>query len=93
LEAGAADVDSVSESHEVRCDTPSFNDVREILEENFGVAQASGLRWVPQTTVPLDEDSARSLLRMIEVLEESDDVQSVHSNFEVSSSVMEKLGA
>ena len=93
LDAGAADVDSISDSHEVTCDTTSLNDVREVLEEKFGGARASGLRWVPQTTVPLDEESARGLIKMIEMLEESDDVQSVHANFEVSGSVMEKLGA
>ena len=93
LDAGATDVESVSEGHEIICDTPNFNEVRENMERKFGVARSSGLRWVPQTTVPLDEDSARSLLKMIEVLEESDDVQSVHANFEVSGSVMEKLGA
>ena len=93
LDAGAADVDSLVEGHEVKCEAPSFNDVREILERSFGVARTSDLRWIPQTTVPLDEESALGLLRMIDMLEESDDVQSVHANFEVSSDVMEKLGA
>ncbi len=93
LDAGAADVDSLVEGHEVKCETPGFNDVREILERSFGVARTSDLRWIPQTTVPLDEESALGLLRMIDMLEESDDVQSVHANFEVSSDVMEKLGA
>ena len=77
----------------MKCETPSFNDVREILDRSFGVARTSDLRWIPQTTVPLDEESALGLLRMIDMLEESDDVQSVHANFEVSSDVMEKLGA
>jgi YebC/PmpR family DNA-binding regulatory protein len=93
LDAGAADVDSLVEGHEVRCDTPSFNDVRETLERRFGPARTSDLRWIPQTTIPLEEEAARGLLNMIEMLEESDDVQAVHANFEVSGAVMEKLGA
>ena len=67
--------------------------LREMLEEKFGAGRSSGLRWIPQTTVSLDEESARGLLRMVELLEESDDVQSVHANFEVSGEVMEKLGS
>ena len=93
LDAGATDVESSAESHEIRSDTADFNQMRELLEEKFGAGRSSGLRWIPQTTVSLDEESARSLLRMVELLEESDDVQSVHANFEVSGEVMEKLGS
>ncbi len=93
LDAGATDVESSAESHEIRSDTADFNQMREMLEEKFGAGRSSGLRWIPQTTVSLEEESARSLLKMVELLEESDDVQSVHANFEVSGEVMEKLGS
>ncbi len=51
LDAGATDVESSAESHEIRSDTVDFNQMREMLEEKFGAGRSSGLRWIPQTTV------------------------------------------
>ncbi|MDP6352445.1 MAG: YebC/PmpR family DNA-binding transcriptional regulator [Alphaproteobacteria bacterium] len=93
LEAGADNVESSASGHEVRCEPDSFNDVRDSLEARFGVAESAGLEWVAQTSIPVDEDQARTVLKMIEILEDSDDVQSVAANFEISDEILEKLSA
>ena len=54
---------------------------------------AARLEWIPQSTLSLDEDATRTLLKMIETLEDSDDVQSVHANFEISEQVLQHLSA
>ncbi len=91
LEAGAQDVQSSDDGHEVTCDPTDFNDVREGLEERFGSAESAGLTWRPQNTVALDEDGASTMLKLIDALEDSDDVQSVSSNFEIDDDVLERL--
>ena len=77
----------------MQCPPESFNDVRDSLEARFGVADSVGLEWLPQTSIPVDEDQARVALKMIETLEDSDDVQSVSANFEISDEILEKLSA
>ena len=91
LDAGADNVGFGAVIHEVTCEPTSFNRVRESLEARFGAARSARLEWLPQTTLPLDEESARTLFKMIESLEDNDDVQSVHANFEVSDQVLQKL--
>ena len=91
LEAGAQDVQSGDDGHEVICETTDFNDVREALEEKFGTPEEAGLVWRPQNTISLDADSAQTMIKLIDALEDSDDVQSVSSNFEVADDVLERL--
>ena len=91
LEAGADNIGFAMVGHEITCNPDSFNQVRESLEARFGVAQSARLEWFPQNTLSLDEEAARTLLKMIEVLEDNDDVQSVHANFEISETVLQKL--
>ena len=91
LEAGADNVEVISHNHEVTCRPETFNEVRESLESRFGAARSARLEWVPQTTLSLDEESARTLLKMIDALEDNDDVQSVYANFEISETVLQKL--
>ena len=91
LEAGAQDVQSSDDGHEVTCDPNDFNDVRDGLEEKFGSAESAGLTWRPHNTVALDEDGASTMLKLIDALEDSDDVQSVSSNFEIDDDVLERL--
>ncbi len=91
LEAGAQDVQSSGDGHEVMCDPDDFNDVREGLEEKFGTAESAGLTWRPQNTVALEEDGASTMLKLIDALEDSDDVQSVSSNFEIDDDVLDRL--
>ena len=91
LEAGADNVEGISDNHEVTCRPEMFNEVRESLESRFGAPRSARLEWVPQTTLSLDEESARTLLKMIDALEDNDDVQSVYANVEISETVLQKL--
>jgi len=65
--------------------------VADALDAKFGSPEASGLNWKPQTTVDLTADTARTVLKLIDVLEDNDDVQRVATNFEVSDDVMAEL--
>ncbi|MFM8678787.1 MAG: YebC/PmpR family DNA-binding transcriptional regulator [Alphaproteobacteria bacterium] len=93
VEAGADDVASGAESHEVVTDPDSFGGVRDALEARFGAARESRLVWRATTTVPMEEEGARDLLALVEALEDSDDVQAVHSNLEVAEDVMQRLSS
>lgn len=93
IDAGADDVESDEDGHVI---TTSFADLSEVakrLEGSLGEAETVKAVWRPQTKASLDEDKAASLLKLIDALEEDDDVQAVYSNFEVSDDVMEKLTA
>jgi len=93
LEAGADDVESAEESHEITCAPEDFNTVREALDTRFGAPEEAGLTWKPQNTIALDEDKAATLLKLLDILDDNDDVQSVSANFEISDEVMAKLTA
>ncbi len=93
LEAGASDVETTGDGHEIICAPDDFNDVRESLEDRFSTPDQAGLTWRPQNSVEVDEDGAEKLFRLLEALEESDDVQSVSANFAVSDDIMAKLMA
>ena len=91
LEAGAQDVDSSSSGHEISCDPEDFGQVVEILEAKFGAPETAGLTWRPQTTVDVDINAAQTLIKLIDALEDGDDVQNVSANFELSDEVMAQL--
>ncbi|MCR4378917.1 MAG: YebC/PmpR family DNA-binding transcriptional regulator [Rhodospirillales bacterium] len=93
LEAGASDVASDKDGHEVTCAPDDFAAVRDALSEKFGDPLEARLDWKPTTTTELDETAAATMMKLIEALEDNDDVQSVSSNFEVSDEVMAKLSA
>jgi YebC/PmpR family DNA-binding regulatory protein len=93
IEAGASDVESDSERHAVITDTDDFNTARDALERRFGEAASARLTWRPKTTAPVDEDTAASLFKLLETLEDSDDVQNVYANFEVADDVLARLSA
>jgi YebC/PmpR family DNA-binding regulatory protein len=93
LDAGASDVESSDDGHEIYCDVEDLGAVRDALEEKFGAPSDARLDWKPQTTTELDEEKAGTLLKLLDVLEDNDDVQRVASNFEVSDEVMERLSA
>jgi transcriptional/translational regulatory protein YebC/TACO1 len=61
------------------------------LEAQFGAPEEAGLVWKPQNTVAVDEDRAQSLLKLLDILDDNDDVQSVSANFDISDEVMAKL--
>lgn len=93
LEAGADNVESSESGHEITCAPDDLNAVREFLEEKYGPAETAALGWKPQTTVPVSEDQAATLLKLLDTLDDNDDVQSVAANFDISDEVMAKLTA
>jgi YebC/PmpR family DNA-binding regulatory protein len=93
VEAGAEDVDSDAERHVVTAAADDLNGVRDALERRFGPASSARLVWRPKSTAPVDEDTASSLFKLLETLEDSDDVQNVYANFEVAEDVLARLSA
>jgi len=91
IEAGAEDVESGDDGHVVWCADTDLNDVSAALEAALGESETAKLVWRPQTTTELDLEAARSLMGLIEALEDDDDVQSVTANFEISDEVMAQL--
>jgi YebC/PmpR family DNA-binding regulatory protein len=92
-EAGAEDVESDAEQHLVTCTPDDLNAVRDALESRFGPARSARLVWRPRTTAPIDEEAAVTVFKLLESLEDSDDVQNVYANFEVAEDVIARLGA
>ncbi|MCE7796613.1 YebC/PmpR family DNA-binding transcriptional regulator [Sphingobium sufflavum] len=92
LEAGAEDVTSNDEEHEIWTAMDGLHEVAKALEATLGAADAAKLAWRPQTTVEVDEANAATLLKLVDTLDDDDDVQTVWGNYEVSDAVMEKLG-
>jgi YebC/PmpR family DNA-binding regulatory protein len=93
IEAGAENAESDADAHEVTCAVDDFFAVRDALEARFGAPESARLDWRPTTSVTLDEDRAASVLRLLDVLDESDDVQNVYANFDIPDAVMQKLSA
>jgi len=92
LEAGAENVESSENGHEITCRPDDLGAVREVLESKFGTPEYARLDWLPQTTVPVaDEDVAKTLLKLLDILDDNDDVQRVSANFEIADEVMERL--
>jgi YebC/PmpR family DNA-binding regulatory protein len=93
IEAGAQDVESDEEGHEVSCVPEDFFAVRDALEARFGSPESARIEWVPNVRIDLDEEKASDILKLIDRLDESDDVQNVYANFEVSEAVSQRLSA
>jgi YebC/PmpR family DNA-binding regulatory protein len=93
IEAGAENVESAADQHVVTTATEDFNTVRDALENRFGPADSARLIWRPKTASLIDEETAATLFKLLETLEDSDDVQDVYANFEVAEDVMARLGA
>ena len=91
VESGASDVEATRSSYEFICSPEEFNNVREYLEDVYGQPESAGLSWKPQSTVELSADQASTLLKLLDVLDDNDDVQSTAANFEISDEVLEKL--
>ena len=91
IDAGAEDVPAAEDTFEIRCDVTDFMNVRRGLEE-AGIAYTSAeLTMIPTNTVALDEGDARKTLRLLDALEDNDDVQEVYANFEIPDEIMEAL--
>jgi len=93
IEAGAEDVESGEDGHEVSTSVEDFAAVRDALEAKFGTAEAARLEWWPSTTLTLDEEKAAEVMKLLDLLDDHDDVQQVYANLEVDEAAMEKLTA
>jgi YebC/PmpR family DNA-binding regulatory protein len=93
IEAGAEDVESGEESHEVSTSVEDFAAVRDALEQKFGTAEAARLEWWPSTTLTLDGEKAAEVMKLLDLLDEHDDVQQVYANLEADEAAMEALTA
>ncbi|HVW56843.1 MAG TPA: YebC/PmpR family DNA-binding transcriptional regulator [Rhizobiaceae bacterium] len=93
IEAGAEDVQSDDDGHRILCAFGDIGDVSKALEATLGEAESVKTIWKPQNNVPVDEERAQSILKLIATLDDDDDVQNVYANFEVDDATMAKLSA
>jgi YebC/PmpR family DNA-binding regulatory protein len=93
IEAGAEDVESDEEGHEVSTSVEDFAAVRDALEAKFGTAEAARLEWWPSTNLTLDAAKAEEVMKLLDALDDHDDVQQVFANLEADEAEMEKLSA
>jgi len=91
MEAGADDIESSDDGHTIWTASEDLHQVASDLEEALGEAANVKLAWKPNITVEMDEKGAGTLLKLIDVLDDDDDVQTVWGNYEISDAVMEKL--
>jgi len=91
IEAGADDVESDEDGHRIWTGIDGLHEVAKALEGSLGEADAIKLAWRPQTPVEVGEDDAAQLIKLIDTLDEDDDVQTVWGNYEISDAVAEKL--
>jgi YebC/PmpR family DNA-binding regulatory protein len=93
IEAGAEDVNSDDSGHQVFTTPETLRDVAKALEAKFGEPRKVATVWRPQNTIALDDEAGEKVLKLIESLDDSDDVQNVYANFEVSDALVQKLSA
>ena len=91
LEAGAEDVESTEDGHVIWCLDTDLNDVATALEAELGESDSTKLVWRPTTTTEMDLEGMEKLMKLIDALEDDDDVQRVTTNFEASDEVMAQL--
>lgn len=93
VEAGADNVESSADGHEVTTSVEALASVRDTLTEKFGEPERAALIWKPQNLITPNEEQAASLMKMIDVLEDNDDVQNVYANFDIPEEMLEKLAS
>ncbi|WP_144097161.1 YebC/PmpR family DNA-binding transcriptional regulator [Croceicoccus sediminis] len=93
IEAGADDVESSEDGHVIWTQMEALHEVSSELEKALGEAENVKLAWRPNITVECDEGTAQTLLKLVDALDDDDDVQTVWGNYEISDEVMEKLDA
>ncbi len=92
IEAGADDVESSEDGHEIFCKPDDLNTVQKALEDALGEPESARLDWRPLNTVDLDKATAEKLFNLLDVLDDDDDVQRVAGNFEIDDAVLAELG-
>jgi YebC/PmpR family DNA-binding regulatory protein len=93
IEAGADDVSSSAAGHEVVTSADNLHEVAHALEAKFGEPKKAGLVWRPQNSIAVDDEQGEKVLKLVEALEDNDDVQNVYANFEISDALVSKLSA
>ena len=91
LEAGAEDVNDLGESFEVVCEATDTHAVRLACADAGLAVESADISWLPSVSVPLEDEAARKVLRLVEALEDLDDVQNVWANFDISDEVLESV--
>ena len=92
IEAGADDVESSDDGHVIWTEMDALHEVAGELEKALGEAEGVKLAWKPNITVEMEEGPAGTLLKLVDTLDDDDDVQMVWGNYEISDEIMEKLG-
>lgn len=93
IDVGAENCETDANNHIITCTLEQFAQVRDGLEKRFGTPESAKMIWQPKNTVVVDEEQAKILLKMIDLLEDNDDVQEVFSNLEISDAILHKLSA
>ena len=93
IEAGAEDVISGEDGHEIVCSMEDLHGVVDVLASVLGEPQAASIIWRPQNDIPVDAEAAEKVLKFMDALDDLDDVQNVYANFDIADEVMEKLSA
>jgi len=93
IEAGAEDVVSDENGHQIVTKTDTLHEVAKALEAKFGEPRKSGMMWKPQNTVAVDDEAGEKILKLMDALDDNDDVQNVYANFEVSDALVQKMSA
>jgi YebC/PmpR family DNA-binding regulatory protein len=93
IEAGAENIDSSADAHDITTGVDDLAAVREALEKKFGAPQAARLTWKPLTLIPVSGEAAENLLDLLEALEAHDDIQNVLGNFDIAEEVLKKMAS
>ncbi|WP_455374354.1 YebC/PmpR family DNA-binding transcriptional regulator [Limibacillus halophilus] len=93
VEAGATNVESSEDGHEVVCAPDDFAEVRDALAETLGDPEEAGLVWKPTNTIPVEEEQGQTLMKLLDALDDCDDVQRVAANYDIADEVLERLTA
>jgi YebC/PmpR family DNA-binding regulatory protein len=91
IEAGADDVVSSAETHEIVTSMESLREAQKALEAKFGEPRKAAIVWRPQNSIAVDDEAGEKILKLVDALEENDDVQNVYANFEVSDALIAKM--
>jgi len=91
IESGAEDVESSEDGHIIWCIDTNLNDVAAVLESELGESQSTKLVWKPNTTTELNLEGMQKLMKLVDALEDDDDVQRVTTNFEINEEVMSQI--
>lgn len=91
LENGAEDVESTDEVYEITCKPEQFGNLRDSLNDKFGDPKSLGIIWVPKDPTILDLEKSEKILKLVDALEDCDDVQNVYGNFIIPDEILQQL--